>query len=180
MASAASNCIYKSVTLAVDETFTLPPGAEIVSSSGGLQAFTSTCPKPTDLETPECYTVTFQSADASRVTPPYEFVDIQGIKIGATTYPFTNGSFQFGQVANASTFATILNSRIASTTIGPLITGGRVVQAGRNGGRGEYFVFQFNTIPSIGDPNMSFYAYASGGAISNSPGAAISFLVKKC
>lgn len=50
----ADNCIYKSVTLQAGESFTLPPGAQIISASN-VGALTSTCPIPTDLEQPACY-----------------------------------------------------------------------------------------------------------------------------
>ena len=83
MASVASNCIYKSVTLAVGEVFTLPPGAEIVSTSGGLQSFTSTCPKPTTLDTTKRYRIQWEINECSNnTTHAWENGFFTGVSIG--------------------------------------------------------------------------------------------------
>lgn len=95
MASIApsSSCIYKTVTLAVGETFTLPPGAEIVASTGGLESFTSTCPKPTELVpfVRYCFRIVIQN-DRGRTEPfQYNAVGSEGIFIGEQYYPFASG-----------------------------------------------------------------------------------------
>jgi hypothetical protein len=181
MASAASNCSYKSVTLAVGETFTLPPGAEIVSVTGGLESFTSTCPKPESLETPICYKTVFQDTDEinSRM-PPYNVVYVDGIMVNNIMYPFTNGPFTFNNTGSGTTFVNGLNAKIASTSIGALITNLRIYSGAPNGWQrnGEAFEFYVDTIPSIGD-TMQWYGYGDGGR-SGSPGTAMTFRATKC
>jgi hypothetical protein len=154
MASAASNCLYKSVTLAVGETFTLPPGAEIISSSGGLESFTSTCPKPTNLETPACYKFRFSGANhdtGSARQQNWEEVNyfVDGIFVNDIYYPFTSSIAGY---TGASTFRTAMNSITQFTGI--FTNFGNIIgDESRQGGWTNQV--NFTTIPSVGD-NMYF------------------------
>jgi hypothetical protein len=154
MASVASNCIYKSVTLAVGETFTIPPGAELVSASGGLESFTSTCPKLTSIETPIVYEFkwagTQDTNDATKMfeseAPDYNNF-MNGIIVNNIYYSFS------GRIQSMSS-DTDLQSRFNST-----IFNGVIYNASRifydydetSKSRGMGAIYRFTTIPSIGD-----------------------------
>jgi hypothetical protein len=177
MASAASNCLYKSVTLAVGEVFTLPAGAEIVSSTGGLESFTSTCPKPDGLETAVCYRAVFQDTDEiNNRMPPYNVVYVEGLLVNNIQYPFANGSFTFNNTGSNTTFANGLNTKIQSTSIGALISNITVTENYQR--NGEVFAFTFTVIPSIGD-SLQFYGVGDGGR-SGSSGTSMTFRALKC
>ena len=88
------NCIYKSVTLAAGEQFTLPPGAEIISATD-INSFTSTCPKPTTLDTFVCGSLQWgiQPISGGGGTAPFSVGGINppdthciGVKIGDVKY----------------------------------------------------------------------------------------------
>ena len=90
------NCIYKSVTLAAGEQFTLPPGAEIISATD-INSFTSTCPKPTTLDTFVCGSLQWgiQPISGGGGTAPFSVGGINppdthciGVKIGDVKYLF--------------------------------------------------------------------------------------------
>ena len=155
MASASSNCLYKSVTLAVGETFTLPPGAQIVSASGGLESFTSTCPKPTNLETPACYKFRFSGANhdnGSDRTQNWEDQGnyfVEGILVNDVFYSFAS-SIQGLQ--SASAYQTAMNT---ITQFTGLFTnfGNTIGDESRQGGWTNQV--NFTTLPSIAN-NMSF------------------------
>lgn len=154
MASATSPCIYKTVPLLVGETFTLPPGAEIISSSGGLQAITSTCPLPKDLETPVCYVFMYaQVYKAGNKTPPYDDVYMTGIRVNGVSYPFANWLDTDASVSQ-------WNSAINSTPFAGVILFKNGISHSRSGA-GMTAKFSFQTIPSIGD-NLYIIGYATG------------------
>jgi hypothetical protein len=170
------NCTFKSVTLAAGEQFILPPGAEIVATTNGLEDYTSTCPKPSSLETIQCYKSAFADVDElGGHLPAYCVVTIQGININGSLYPFTTG-FTFNTIYIPSSFVTGLTSAINTTLIGSLIT--NITVTGNYQTNGEYFTFTFNTLSSIGT-NMVFYGIADGGR-TGGPSFSIQYPVSLC
>jgi hypothetical protein len=109
----ATNCIYRSVSLQVGESFTLPPGAEIVSATD-LNSITSTCPLPDNLEALECYIFVLLAADPissgrgvwSGGSSGDENAFILTLTVGGVTYNIpdipadSNGIFDVGQLAS--------------------------------------------------------------------------------
>jgi hypothetical protein len=155
MASVTPPCIFKSVTLIAGEQFTLPPGAEIVSSTAGVDNIKSTCPLPDTLETPVCYKFRFSGADDdnSGDTENWE-VDtnfaVNGIVLSGIYYPFASvvpGSYP------ATTFQTEMTSLPG---FNGLFTSFSRTFAGSGGAnRGWTNEVRFLTIPSVGD-NLEF------------------------
>jgi hypothetical protein len=148
----ASNCIYRSVSLQAGESFTLPPGAEIVSATD-INAITSTCPIPDNLESLECYIIVLL-ANVDNLTQTYVWEGcgndcnayMTSITVGGVTYTFPSaftaddrGKFDVGGVA----------SYIAST---PAISG-MMLSLGTNNDydypRGGVATLCFKTTPSI-------------------------------
>lgn len=58
MATNNTTTVYNSIRLAAGETFTLPPGAELIATEQGESSITSTCPIP-PLENLGCYVALF-------------------------------------------------------------------------------------------------------------------------
>lgn len=155
MASVTPPCIFKSVTLIAGEQFTLPPGAEIVSSTAGIDNIKSTCAIPDTLEVPVCYKFRFSGADNdnSDDTENWE-VDtnfaVNGIVLFGIYYPFAlvvPGSYP------AATFETEM---ISLPGFDGLFTSfSRTFGGSGNAFRGWTNEVRFLTIPSVGD-NMEF------------------------
>lgn len=145
MASTSSTpCIYKSVTLAANEQFTLPPGAEIVSATGGLDSFDSTCSKPTSIETPGCYGFILvarePSGNESRAYDADDDLKYTGLYLNNTYYPFSS-TFQFG----SGTFV----SSITSVPFGSLLTNFCTSSSNDTSRNSIKAYIIFRTLPSI-------------------------------
>lgn len=90
----ATNCIYRSVTLQAGESFTLPPGGEIVSATD-LNSITSTCPLPDNLEELECY-IFVLAANVDNLSATYVWEGcgadcnayMSNLTVGGITYTF--------------------------------------------------------------------------------------------
>jgi hypothetical protein len=84
--ASTQNCTYKSVKLVAGEQFILPPGAEIVSTTNGLEDYTSTCPKPSTLDVTKRFRVQWEikTDDNNNRTDPWENATITGVSIGGT------------------------------------------------------------------------------------------------
>ena len=153
--TSSTNCIFKSVTLAANEQFSLPPGAEIVSASGGLDSFNSTCPKPTSIETPQCYGFVIAANEGTygSHTEPFEETQIffTGLAVNGTSYPFSNQTgFDAGAVSTA----------MGTTSIGSVFSGFAVADNSDRYGWHQYIVFK--TIPSIAK-NLELVGYTLAG-----------------
>jgi hypothetical protein len=110
MALYTDNCIIRAVTLAPNEPFNLPAGAEIISVTD-INSLKSTCPIPSDLEELECYILSFVALDDDGDRPPYNGSDtssqktfyIRGVQVGNIFYSLStavtagdNGVFNIG------------------------------------------------------------------------------------
>ena len=143
MASTSStSCIIKAVTLVANEQFTLPPGAEIISVSGGLDSFDSTCQKPSSIETPACYGFAIAANEGTygSHTEPFEETQMffTALVVNGTTYPFSNQtSFDAGAIAQA----------MQTTSIAGVFSGYAVADNSDSYGWHQYIMFK--TIPSL-------------------------------
>ena len=139
-----TNCIYRSVNLQAGESFTLPPGAEIVSATD-INAITSTCPIPDNLESLECYVFVVMATHnftdgATRVwmganNSGDSNAFIVTITVGGVTYDLSpdiyadsNGVFDVGQLAaaissNPSINGMMLSLGVAADYDGPPLGG---------------------------------------------------------
>ena len=165
MASTSStSCIIKAVTLVANEQFTLPPGAEIISVSGGLDSFSSTCTKPTSVETPVRYQFKWAGTqDYNDATIVFESTDdghhqlnnhMTGIYINNVYYGFTAFISNMDYDSN-------LQSRFDSTIFSGIITNASRTYFNYDAtskNRGVGAIYEFTTIPSIGD-NMEIAFY---------------------
>lgn len=145
------NCTFKSVTLAAGEQFVLPPGAEIVAATNGLEDYTSTCAKPTSLESPTCYSFRFSGRYSERgnYTENWESdssdklnYSVTGITVDTIYYPFTTA---FQGTTNQATVLAALNT----TPFTGMFTSFNNIGGGDNHSWTNGFTFA--TIPSIGD-----------------------------
>lgn len=93
-------CIYKVITLQTNEQVVLPPGAEIISASGGLESFTSTCPKPSELPPYVCYRfrTPVQGTDVDGGNNEHRIIGfrIGGIQVSINPYYNTPGHIPLG------------------------------------------------------------------------------------
>lgn len=120
------SCIYRAITLQPGESFTLPPGAEIVSATDA-NSLTSTCTIPDNLEELECYIFVLMGAvdsfnanlravwETNGSIGPNAF--IQSITLGGITYDLDpdisgddRGKFDVGTLAARITSSTALSS----------------------------------------------------------------------
>jgi hypothetical protein len=58
----SQNCVIKTITLQPGEPYNLPPGAELISATD-INALTSTCPLPPNLEQPEYWVLILASSE---------------------------------------------------------------------------------------------------------------------
>jgi hypothetical protein len=151
------NCTYKSITLAAGEQFILPPGAEIVATTNGLSDYTSTCPKPSTLESFVCYKFKFSGAE-SRIDRNTENWDdsgnfmVTGINVSGVYYPFA--STLQGYNVNRTSWETQMNGIPGFN--GLFLFFNNPIEGEDNGRtRGWTLQISFNTLPSIGD-NLEF------------------------
>lgn len=156
------NCTYKSITLAAGEQFILPPGAEIVTTTNGLNDYTSTCPKPSTLETLKCYKFRFSGADGDSASFRRENWEgpggdgdnfsVDGITLNDIYYPF---SFNIQAWQDAASWTTVINSIPQFSGIFTNITSAFDDDRSSGANRGWTTVVTLTTISSIGD-NMFF------------------------
>lgn len=160
MASVTPPCIYKSVTLAAGEQFTLPPGAEIVSASAGLDSIKSTCALPDTLEEPVCYKFRFSGSepDDGNSFRNWELDDnfiVRGIVVNGISYDFANDIklSESGPSAFIGTWNTALNGIPQFNGLFTFLNGNPVFGDEAPGGNNNGFTIQlaFSVIPSIGD-----------------------------
>lgn len=151
------NCTYKSVSLLAGEKFVLPPDAELVSSSAGITAITSTCALPNTLEQTVCYKFKFSGSENinSNTNPNWEQdnnFQVKGIVVNGLYYPFANYIQLGGSGASSSSFSTWLTA-LNSTPFNGLFNfeNGNPVY-GNESSKSNGFTLQvaFNVIPSIG------------------------------
>lgn len=162
--------LTKAVKLEAGEPFTLPPGAQLIAATNaaGLE---STCELP-DLEQLECYAVGMAiSEDDGNQTDNLTVTVIEGIKVGATKYPFAtpisvrdelgailaDGILE--NVIPADVSKGYIQGQIQGLSIGSIILG-LCASVEHYEGYGLYYVFQ--TIPSIAE-SMSFYGWSNVG-----------------
>jgi len=152
MASAVSACVYKTVTLAVGEVFTLPPGAELIASSGGLESFTSTCPKPDTLDVTKRYRIQWEiEKDSNNHTDPWENAAFTGVSIG--------GAPQVTTWINGFNGQSNLQNWLINTVQAPFTN---YTQTSRSGGSYvQYFGLEFSS-PSLIAESTLFYIKAEG------------------
>lgn len=109
------SCIIKSVTLQANETFVLPPGAELIAATDvNLITVSPVECAPTDnLETLKCYAFRFsgQEGTFNNRTQNWEQAEnnfyVNGIVVNDVYYPFNNTIQAF---QNNTSFQTSLNS----------------------------------------------------------------------
>ena len=134
------NCTFNSVTLAAGEQFILPPGAEIVSTTNGLDDFTSTCAKPTSLETMERYRIKWGWFDNSNGRmEPWEL-----------DYGFTTTAINIGNIITPITLG--LNDGGGLSNLVIQLGGGIITNVANTSGTSnsvEWTSVDFTTIPSI-------------------------------
>jgi len=159
MASVTTPCVYKSITLAAGEQFTLPPGAELVASSAGIAAVKSTCALPDTLEEPVCYKFKFSGAEQDGGNATQNWSDagnfqVKGIVVNGIFYSFPNIIYltQSGTARQALTWSDAMNGIPQFSGLFTFLNGDPVY-GDENDTPGAGFTYQvaFNTIPSIGD-----------------------------
>jgi len=162
------SCVYKSVTLAAGEQFTLPPGAELVASSAGIAAVKSTCALPDTLEEPVCYKFKFSGGENENSSSAQNWEQddnfkVKGIFVNGLYYPFAN-LIQLGGLTSSSslssTWLTALNSIPQFNGLFTFLNGNP--QYGNEGAFGNGFTLQvaFSVIPSVGD-SFEFVSFTS-------------------
>jgi hypothetical protein len=169
MASVTPPCIYKSVPLAAGEQFTLPPGAEIVSASAGLDSIKSTCALPDTLEEPICYKFRFSGSEPNDGLSArnWELADnfyVRGIVVNGITYDFAN-DIQLSESGPSSligTWSAALNGIPQFNGLFTFLNGNPVFGDEAPGGNSNGFTIQlaFSVIPSIGD-NLQMKSFTS-------------------
>jgi hypothetical protein len=170
--------LTKAVKLEAGEPFTLPPGATLIAATNaaGLE---STCDLP-NLEQLECYAVCMAiSEDDGNQTDNLTVTVIEGIKVGATKYPFGTpisvrdelGAILAGgllsDVMPADVSKGYIQGQIQGLSIGSIILG-LCASVEHYEGYGLYYVFQ--TIPSIAE-SMSFYGWSNVGNTGSGTGS---------
>jgi hypothetical protein len=158
MASTSTTpCTYKSVTLAANEQFTLPPGAQIISASGGLDSFDSTCTKPTSVETPVTYEFVWAASQDSYSNATEMFEDDNNNRMIGIVLNLSQ-EYGFSSPLETQWYGSDydLQSRFNSiTALSGLFTNASLYykdhdeSVGINRGIGS--LWRFTTIPSIGD-----------------------------
>ena len=164
---ATTSCVYQSITLQPGETFTLPPGAEVVSVTDVTNIISeNNCLDLTNVEEVECYGVIFgDSNPGGSETPVYNTVDIYGLRVDNIDYPFVG-------TIDANSSATAIKSAIDTTIFGPLITN-ITIQLVDSPDRGNVLYVAFQSIPSI-TSDMYFYGLGTGEISGDSPGTSAS------
>jgi hypothetical protein len=149
---------YKSVALVAGEQFILPPGATIVGGTN-INAITSTCEIPTDLEELECFATTFaESNPGGSETPVYDDVVINGIRVDNIEYPF---AFPI----SVYTTNPIIIDALNTTPYGAVIFS--IANSFANSpSRGQVNYIVLTTFPAIA---KDFYFYGNGTGKVNSP-----------
>jgi len=144
------NCITNSITLAVGENFTLPPGASIISVSD-VASIQSDCLDISSLEGRACYC--FQilfTEERGDTTPVYKNnnVDVHGLYIASTKqfYPFTSSLAGIGSI-----LANISTSIPTTPSLGSMFTNICVNYDEGARDRGQVVNVCFEILPSIGD-----------------------------
>lgn len=166
----ATNCIYRSVTLAAGESFTLPPGAELISATD-INSITSNCPLPSTLESLACYS--FQIQENATPDGPYDDVTVSGVKIEETTYNFSSSFGIPNPSPTAGAVPTVviaaLQTRLEELGFGGLFTdwSGWSQEFPIISGDIAVTLICFKTAPSIGN-SLSFVGLANSNA---GPGA---------
>lgn len=155
--TSSTNCILKSITLAANEQFSLPPGAEIVSATGGLDSFNSTCPKPTSVEVPVTYEFVWAASQDSYSSATEMFEDNNNNRMLGIILNL-NQEYRFSSPLETQWYGSDYNiqSRFNSiTALSGLFTNAVLFYqdhdetVGINRGIGS--LWRFTTIPSIGD-----------------------------
>lgn len=170
MATPTENCVIKSVTLAPNEPFNLPAGAEILSATD-INSLSSTCPLPTNLEEPACYAIQIQESISDGGDAAYNDVIITGVTVSGIHYPFPTN---INPPNNTGTPTSLINDfidRLDQVGLGGLLTdwSGYQNDIPNTGDAAMVTLLCFKTPPSIGD-NLSFSAYGDqDGSAPNVP-----------
>lgn len=148
------NCIYRSITLAANEEFTLPPGAEIIGSSN-INSITSTCPLPTNLEQLGCYGFVVVAATGVNGGETEVWEDTQitflGLNYDGIDYPFVSAVGYDG--------ASII-TQISLLPFGAAFSNFCISSCDETGNQSLKFYVIFNTFPSIAQ-NLKLYGTTS-------------------
>lgn len=158
-------CTYKTVTLTPDEQFTLPPGAEIVSASD-INSISSTCPIPTNLETPSCYGIVIAAHQDSTggtevwVGPGDDNIIFTGVYLNDLFYSFSSPILYNG---------TNIITALQNLPFGPAMTDFCTSSEDDLGNDSRKTYIIFNTVPSIAD-NMQLYGYTKGPNVGGGSG----------
>jgi hypothetical protein len=147
-------CIFKSVTLAVGEKFTLPPGSTLLGATGGSSSITSTCPVPT-LENVQCYIFSI----------PFDNYDNRPLIGSGSSEPWRNGASDAPRIAGykLGTIEKNLTRGYSPSDSGQITDNVRLIAdlklllpitnalfgSYSNGGRGYANFILIQTIPSI-------------------------------
>lgn len=156
------SCIIKSVTLQVNESFVLPPGATLIAATDPKLITVSpiNCTPTDNLETLKCYAYRFSGADGDSFSsrkenwegPGDDNFNIDGITVSDIYYPFTS-SFQAWQ--NSTSWATALNGIPQFSGIFTNITQAFNLDTSSGANRGWTVLVTLKTVPSIAN-NMFF------------------------
>lgn len=137
-----TTCIYKTVTLAPNEPFNLPPGAELVSATDPSK-LTSTCPLPATLEALTCYgfVLIAHTGGSGSITFEDDQTTYEGISINGVYYPFS-APVGFNPAA--------VQAEIEALSIGSAFSGFCISTNSYLPNSVKYYLM-FKTIPSIGN-----------------------------
>jgi hypothetical protein len=168
--ASVENCVYQSITLNPGEPFNLPPGAEIISATD-INSLSSTCPLPTNLETPACYSIQIQESISDGGDAAYNDVIVTGVVINNVVYAFSSNINPPNNVGTPTSFINDLTTRLNELGLGSLFSdwSGYQDDIPNTGDAAMITMLCFKTIPSIGD-NMFFTAYGDqDGSAPNVP-----------
>lgn len=142
-------CVYKSVTLAPNEQFNLPPGATLVGASN-TSAITSTCPIDA-LEELDCYVVIIPTSGLREPTPMnLDIADIDGFYLGGVKTSFSS------PVGTSYTdLPNMLQTQLSTTSLSGALSDICRVWRDRSTKEGECAYIFFRTIPSVAN-NLTF------------------------
>lgn len=143
---------YNTIVMKEGDTFVLPPGATVISSTAGGSALQSDC-AVLALETPECYIVPISLA-ADRKGDYTEVwtndrTTITGISVGGTFYSFNFASGSYIDGVGCINFSGVANFIGNHPVLRNILTCPGSATGG-NSDRGCTSTFCFKAIPSIG------------------------------
>ena len=163
-----SNCnVYKTITLQPGESFTLPPGAELVAADDATSITSvNDCAPTDDLEEYVCCAVTIaETKEINRQALYYYEIFLQGIRIGEVNYPFTPaGGYTVNSLGGGSAGNGPWCNLLKSTGL-PIKDCSCLYLNGSNGNV-DVRKFTFKTLPSLvgnNESRMSIYGIASNG-----------------